>query len=217
MALEFIVKRSKKPVYPDKTFINLAVADKGNQSTVRSLVLFAVALVAILLFAKFGVVDVLGAVAESESRVAAAQADLTALEEANADFAELQERYAAYAVTSMTEEERALADRGAVLDLLQSTVANVADLQSVKVSDNTVLLQFSNTSLEDVSRVVASLESSDLVAGVTMSTARTDRNDDVVSTVTVLLNGASATAADTMSDVQDAMDEAQAPSDGTGV
>ena len=61
MALEMTLKRSKKPVYPTKTTINLAVDDKGENKMARNLVLFAVALVLIALFAKFAVVDVMAA------------------------------------------------------------------------------------------------------------------------------------------------------------
>ena len=180
MALEMTLKRSKKPVYPTKTTINLAVDDKGENKMARNLVLFAVALVLIALFAKFAVVDVMAAASAASGKVAAAQSQLSALEAANADYDELQERYAAFTVNSLSDVEKALADRGAILDLLQGTVANMAELQSVNVTGNTVMLQFANTSLQDVSRVVASLEGSDLVANVSMSTAKTDRNDEVV-------------------------------------
>ena len=195
MALEMTLKRSKKPVYPTKTTINLAVDDKGENKMARNLVLFAVALVLIALFAKFAVVDVMAADSAASGKVAAAQSQLSALEAANADYDELQERYAAFTVNSLSDVEKALADRGAILDLLQGTVANMAELQSVNVTGNTVMLQFANTSLQDVSRVVASLEGSDLVANVSMSTAKTDRNDEVVSTITVTLAGADMLAA----------------------
>ncbi|MDJ1649918.1 MULTISPECIES: hypothetical protein [Gordonibacter] len=205
MALELTLKRSKKPVYPTKTTINLAEDDQRGNNT-RSLVLFVVALIAIALFAKFAVIDVMGAANASLAKVATAQSQLSALEEANADYPELQERYAAFAVNSLSDEERALADRGAILELLQGTVANMAELQSVSVTGNTLMLQFANTSLEDVSRVVASLESSDLVANVSMSTAKTDRNDEVVSTITVTLKGEGQDVSEALA----AMDEAVA-------
>lgn len=205
MALELTLKRSKKPVYPTKTTINLAEDDQRGNNT-RSLVLFVVALIAIALFAKFAVIDVMGAANASLAKVTTAQSQLSALEEANADYPELQERYAAFALNSLSDEERALADRGAILELLQGTVANMAELQSVSVTGNTLMLQFANTSLEDVSRVVASLESSDLVANVSMSTAKTDRNDEVVSTITVTLKGEGQDVSEALA----AMDEAVA-------
>ena len=68
MALEMTLKRSKKPVYPTKTTINLAVDDKGENKLARNLVLFAVALVLIALFAKFAVVDVMAAASAASGR-----------------------------------------------------------------------------------------------------------------------------------------------------
>lgn len=189
MAIEIDFKRNKKPVYPTKTSINLVTCNQQPRNVGRNLGLFALAMVGVLLFAKFGVVDFIGAASAASGKVAAAQAQLTELQAANADFQELQEQYAAFAVNNLTDEEKVLADRGEVLALLANTVANSADLQSVQISGNTVQLQFANTSLDDVSRVVASLENEELVAGVSMSTAKTDKNDDVVSTVTIALKG----------------------------
>lgn len=189
MAFELELKRSKKPVYPTKTSINLVTSNQPPRNVGRNVALFALAMVGVLAFAKFGVVDVMAAAQSATGKVASAQAELSALQAANADFADLEEQYAAFAVNSLTEEERGLADRGEVLDLLSSTVAGAADLQSVSISGNTVQLQFSNTSLDDVSRVVATLEDEELVAAVSMSTAKTDKYDDVVSTVTIMLRG----------------------------
>ena len=53
----------------------------------------------------------------ASGKVAAAQSQLFALEAANADYDELQERYAAFTVNSLSDVEKALADRGAILDL----------------------------------------------------------------------------------------------------
>lgn len=84
----------------------------------------------------------MAAASAASGKVAAAQSQLSALEAANADYDELQERYAAFTVNSLSDVEKALADRGAILDLLQGTVANMAELQSVNVTGNTVMLQF---------------------------------------------------------------------------
>lgn len=195
MALELDLKRGKKPQYPVKTTINLAHCNQAPQNLARTVVLFAVAMVAVLLFSKFAVMDVLGAASASVSKAAAAEAQLASLVQGNADYPDLQQRYDEFAVSGLSDEESALVDRGAVLGLLQSTVMQSADLQAVSVSGNSVKLQLVNASLEDVSRVVASLESNSLVASVNVATAKTDKNDDVVSTVTVLLSSADVASA----------------------
>lgn len=58
MALE--LTRAKKPVYPTKTTINLAESNQAPRHLGRDLALFVLALVVIALFAKFGVIDVMG-------------------------------------------------------------------------------------------------------------------------------------------------------------
>lgn len=188
MALE--LTRAKKPVYPTKTTINLAESNQAPRHLGRDLALFVLALMVIALFAKFGVIDVMGAASAASAKVTSAQAQLDDLEAGNADYSALQERYDSFAVNSLTAEELSLSDRKDVLALLENTVASTADLQTVVISGNVVELQFANASLDDVSRVVASLESDPLVAGVSVSTAKTDKHDDVVSTVTILLMGA---------------------------
>lgn len=188
MALEMTLKRPKKAVYPTKNTINLVACDEKPVRTKRDIIIFVVAMVAVLLFAKFGVVDVMGSAMSASSKVASAQAQLTALQQGNADYSKLQEQYATYTVNSLSDDEKSLTDRAAILNLLQDSVASSANLKSVTISANTVLLQFSNTSLQDVSNVVDSLDKNPLVSNVAMSTAKTDKNDDVVSTVTITLN-----------------------------
>ncbi len=187
MALEFELKRTKKPQYPTKTTINLANCNQHSQNVVRSVALFAVAMVAVLLFSKFAVVDVMGAASASAAKADAAQAQLSALEASNADFNELQQRYDGYAANNLSDEEKSLVDRQSVLALLESTVLQTADLRAVQLSGNIVQLRLANPSLEDVSGVVASLEGNNLVSNVNVSTAKTDKNDDVISTIVITL------------------------------
>lgn len=189
MPLNLLSQKDKKPVYPTKTTINLLTVDHAAQSRGRDIALFVVALVLIAAFAKFGVADVLSDAAASAGKLSDAQAQLSQLEAGNADYALLQDEYAAYTKTGMTEEEQTYADRSDVLAVLQDTVENAASLQMVTVKGNAVSLQFTSTTLDDASNVVAALEDNPLVQSVSMSTARTDKNNDVVSTVTVILVG----------------------------
>jgi len=197
MALELTMKRQKKSVYPTKTTINLMPGNQMTKNAGRDIALFIIGLVLIGLFMKFGVIDVLTDAARSTGKLATAQAQLAELEQENSDYSALQAEYAKYAQTGLTDEEQTYANRGQILSLLGTTVESTASLQSVTVKGNTISLQFTNTSLEDVSKVVASLESSPIVSSVSMSTAKTDKTGDVVSTVTVTLVSATSTVATT--------------------
>ena len=137
----------------------------------------------------------MGAASQAESRVSAAQAQLSTLQAANADYNEVQAEYDKIGVSGLSEDERALADRGDVIELIENTASQLGSLQAVRVSGNTMELQFSDRTLHDVSRLMQVLESKDIVAGVSVSMAKTDEKTDVVSVVTVTLQPQSASAA----------------------
>ena len=189
------LKGSKGSQYPSKTSINLAMADDSTQFTPRTAVMLVLVLLFAVVFCKFAVIDVMGAASQAESRVSAAQAQLSALQAANADYNEVQAAYDKIGVSGLSADERALADRGDVIELIENTASQLGSLQAVRVSGNTMELQFSDRSLHDVSRLMQVLESKDIVAGVSVSMAKTDEKTDVVSVVTVTLQPQSASAA----------------------
>ena len=189
------LKGSKGSQYPSKTSINLAMADDSTQFTPRTAVMLVLVLLFAVVFCKFAVIDVMGAASQAESRVSAAQAQLSALQAANADYNEVQAAYDKIGVSGLSADERALADRGDVIELIEKTASQLGSLQAVRVSGNTMELQFSDRSLHDVSRLMQVLESKDIVAGVSVSMAMTDEKTDVVSVVTVTLQPQSASAA----------------------
>ena len=189
------LKGSKGSQYPSKTSINLAMADDSTQFTPRTAVMLVLVLLFAVVFCKFAVIDVMGAASQAESRVSAAQSQLSALQAANADYNEVQAAYDKIGVSGLSADERALADRGDVIELIEKTASQLGSLQAVRVSGNTMELQFSDRSLHDVSRLMQVLESKDIVAGVSVSMAKTDEKTDVVSVVTVTLQPQSASAA----------------------
>ena len=189
------LKGSKGSQYPSKTSINLVVTDDSTQFTPRTAVMLVLVLLFAAVFCKFAVIDVMGAASQAESRVSAAQAQLSTLQAANADYNEVQAEYDQIGVSGLSEDERALADRGDVIELIENTASQLGSLQAVRVSGNTMELQFSDRTLHDVSRLMQVLESKDIVAGVSVSMAKTDEKTDVVSVVTVTLQPQSASAA----------------------
>lgn len=181
------LKGSKAAQYPSKTSINLVVTDTSTEFTPRTAVMLVFVLVLAVLFCKFAVIDVMGAASQAESRVSAAQSQLATLQASNADYDQVQAEYDKIGVSGLTETERGLADREQVIKLLENTAAQLGYLQAVRVSGNTVELQFSDKSLNDVSRLMQTLEDKDIVASVSVSMAKTDDKSDVVSVVTVVL------------------------------
>lgn len=181
---------SKKTVYPSKTTINLVNADTARGNLVLQVALFLVVLALIGIFAKFAVVDPLAGALDSSSQVAVAQAQLDELTAANADYAELNQKYARYVVTGLTEEELSLADRDTVLDLLEQKVVNVGYLSSLKVAGNTATVTCLGVPLDQISRLVESLETDERVSHVTVSTAQGENDAGTSATIEITFKGA---------------------------
>lgn len=198
--------KNKKTVYPAKTTINLVSADAARGNLVLQLALFLIVLVLVGIFAKFAVVDPLASALNSNSQVGAAQARLDELTAANANYAELNQKYARYVVTGLTEEELNLADRDLVLDLLEQKVVHVGYLSSLKVVGNIATVTCLGVPLDQVSSLVESLETDERVSHVTVSTAQGENDSGTSATIQITFEG-----------TVDAADEAAAGDDAEAV
>lgn len=181
--------RHGKAVYPTKTAINLVRQDKTRSMLLTELALFVIVVALIGVFGKFAVVDPLADGMSSSADVAAAQAHLDQLTAENADYAELDDTYARYIVTGLTEEELNLANRNELLDLIQANLMSVGYLSSLKVAGNVVSATSLGADLTAVSQLVETLEGDSRVAHVTVSTAQGTDNT-TSATIEVTMKGA---------------------------
>lgn len=192
--------RGKKAEYPTKTTINLVSQEAVRGNNAVQIALFVIAVVLIAIFAKFAVADPLASSLNSSADVAAAQQRLAALEAENADYAAVNERYARYVVTGLTEEEQALADRNTLIDLVESKIMGVGYLQSIKVVGNQITATSVGVDLTEVSRMVESLETDKRVSHVTVSTAQGENDAGTKATIEVTLKSALETDAEALMD-----------------
>lgn len=183
-------KRSKAPIYPTKTTINLVDTEKSRGNLAVQLALFAIALVLVGIFAKFAVVDPLANSMASSNDVAAAQARLDVLTTENADYAELNAQYDRYVVPGLSDDERSLTDRDTVLDLLQQKVMQVGHLSSLRVVGNTATATCLGADLTQVSALVEDLEGDSRVSHVTVSTAQGENDSSTSATIKIVFKGA---------------------------
>lgn len=193
---KFKVARHKiaggKVEYPTKTTINLASVEvESALSTPVTVGLFAVCMVAILLFAKFGVVDLLTASSKASGELSSAQSTLTELQSANSTYAKLKEQLESYSAPGMTNDEKTYANREHAL-LVASSVSNLgSQLVSVSLSGNTMLIQIEDSNLDTVSKTVQKLNNLKWVESATPNTAQTNEDSNkVTSTITVQLTPA---------------------------
>lgn len=166
-----------KAKYPEKTSINLVIREEqGNP--VLQIALFALFLVAVLLFAKFGVADRIAAASEAERIYSQELSQLNALKEYNTDYTEVRDEYSRYSNGYLNEEEKALLDRMEVLSLLEDEIMPYGDVQNINVTGAVLTVTISKVTLNTVSSIVESLQRNEQVAYVTVSTAATGENED---------------------------------------
>lgn len=177
----------KKQVYPVKKRINLAKSEVSKRTTMLEVGLFVVFAILLGIGAKFAVIDPLMDARLSSHEVMQAQKQLDDLLAANSDYSELTDTYSRYVVSNMTEQEQRLVSRDDLLDLLKTKVLGTTYLSSVKVTDNSLVINCAGVGLQEVAGLVQSLETDTRVAHVTVSTAQSNEGKSSSATIEVLM------------------------------
>ena len=183
---------------PSKRTINLASLGEKPMNMAIAVPAVVLIVVAAVLFSKFLVIDRLAEVAAAQRQVAELRAQLDAGYEELAGFDELNELYAHYTYSGMTQEELTRTDRAEVLDLIQRVVIPRVELGEWSLTGNQLSLSVTGVSLQDINLLVQELEEDGLVNYCSVTTAvRNDYvwvngelidDDDVNARVVVYLN-----------------------------
>lgn len=189
------------PVYPTKTSINLAqVEEETTAPTPVVVTVFVIAMVGILAFAKFGVVDMLARASEATGEVAALQSQIAELQDASKDYAELKAELERYSAPGMTEDEATYANREHAIEVAEAVAGLGSQLQSISMTGNTLQIQMVDTNLATVSDVVAKIKKIKWVASVQPNTAaNTEDSKKITATITVGLVPAATAGTDSSS------------------
>lgn len=159
---------------PTKTSINFAVV--GVKRTRWWLVILVAILIlaAAAAVAKFLVLDRLAEVSAAENEAADMRNQLSACYDRIEEYGELNEIYAHYTYSGMTEEELARVDRAAVMDLLQRVVFPRTDVTSWDLSGNQLAMNIEGKTLQDINLTVEKLMEDELVDYCEINNATTD-------------------------------------------
>jgi hypothetical protein len=197
----------KKEKYPSKRSINLAGVDEDSHKTARTWGWFAIYLVCLALFVRFGVYGPIQKIYELENTYNQDVASLETLQEANSNYEEVRKEYSHYGNGYLNDEESVLQDRMDMLEVVETQLLDQGALAGISISDNTAELTINSEKLGSLSTIVANLESSDIVSYVTVSSSADDEESSVMSTMTITFKDVgSDTASETTSDSTAAAD-----------
>ena len=159
---------------PTKPDINFALV--GVKHVRWWLLLLAIVLIAaaVACFAKFLVLDKLAEVTAAEHEAANAR---RAVAECNARieaYGELNDIYAHYTYSGMTEEELGRVDRTDVMDLLERVVFPRTHITEWALTGNQLSLTIEGSTLQEINETVQQLQEEDIVSFCEVHAATTD-------------------------------------------
>ena len=159
---------------PKKSTINFAQVGVKRFRWGVALPSLALVLVVAVLFGKFMVFDRLAAVTAAENEAAAVQAQIDASEANIEKYGKLNDVYAHYTYSGMTEEELNRVDRMQVLDLLERVVFPRTPAEQWQLNGNRLTLTIEGLTLQEINLTAQALLEDDLVSYCEVNTATTD-------------------------------------------
>ena len=159
---------------PTKQNINLAmVGVKRTRWWLVFVVLIAILLVAAVV-AKFLVLDRLAMVSAAQAEAEAVRAQIDAYNSKIEDYGELNDLYAHYTYSGMSEEERTRVQRVEVMDLMQRTVLQRTDVSHWELKGNQLTMTVEGNTLEDINATAQKLGDDPMVSYCQVNTAVSD-------------------------------------------
>lgn len=182
----------KKGKAPTKTFINIVAKKKQPFNLKKNLPLILVLVVVVLVVLKFTMFDRVAKIVVETNRVSAMQEELA---EANAKIGSMQEvddLYAHYTTSGMTEEELGRVDRVAAMKLIDKKFMKGNISKSWNLTGNVMTLKVNGPSLRELNQVAADLEQNAIVERCVIQSAnkKTADNGEVDVTFVIYLKKA---------------------------
>lgn len=176
---------------PEKTHMNLAVADQKTVELRRAVPVGILLLALVLAFAKFGVFDFVDHVHQKSSELSQQRAVLAGYEAQLADYDEVLSKCQSYEANDLTADGIAFSALDA-LKLVDETVAPMARIVAVDCEGGVISLNLGGISLDETGSLVNALYARPEVANVSVSSAATGRGaaDETTVAMTITLQGA---------------------------
>lgn len=192
------VKASK---YPTKRTVNLAQRESHSRSTLT--LTLGLVLIVVLSFcvANFGVLRQLDRQRAAEDAYNTVHSQYTQMQQALADYDNVELQYRTYSRTWMQEEDSPFyipVDRLEVLDLLEGYLMPCGTVKTVLVEDDVAIITMSGMDLEQISAMFQRVQQQPIVKSASLTiaaTPRLSRTDLLDFSVTITLQPADKEAA----------------------
>lgn len=174
-------KASNAVKLPTKTRINLAKRESRKKDMITlgvGVVLIAGLSAAV---AKFAVIDQLDRLSQAEGAYNAVHVQYVAMQQAVADYPNVEERYRTYSRSWMLSGDTnglARVDRADVLDLVEARLLPYGRINTLSLRDSVMVVSMSGMNLSQISAMFERLQTEKIVASASLNMASTEEKDD---------------------------------------
>lgn len=174
-------KASNAMKLPTKTRINLAKRESRKKDMITlgvGIVLIAGLSAAV---AKFAVIDQLDRLSQAEGAYNAVHVQYVAMQQAVADYPNVEERYRTYSRSWMLSGDTnglARVDRAGVLDLVEARLLPYGRINTLSLRDSVMVVSMSGMNLSQISAMFEQLQTEKIVASASLNMASTEEKDD---------------------------------------
>lgn len=174
-------KASNAMKLPTKTRINLAKRESRKKDIITlgvGIVLIAGLSAAV---AKFAVIDQLDRLSQAEGAYNAVHVQYVAMQQAIADYPNVEERYRTYSRSWMLSGDTnglARVDRADVLDLVEARLLPYGRINTLSLRDSVMVVSMSGMNLSQISAMFERLQTEKIVASASLNMASTEEKDD---------------------------------------
>ncbi|MDO4197857.1 MAG: hypothetical protein Q4D13_02555 [Erysipelotrichaceae bacterium] len=176
--------KKKVDKYPSKKYVNLYQVEKQKLS--NEMIIGIVAFCILFgLFVKFAVIDRLALAIKSTSEVNKLQTQLVSLQRENENYEEVLKQYQHYYFDS-TYDDLKTVDAVKVLNMLDMKLYD-SNIVSVQFSGKILVVQISGIDLQGASGIITRLNESNMVDGVSVSTANSLYDENAVAMINMTI------------------------------
>lgn len=174
-------KASNAVKLPTKTRINLAKRESRKKDFITlgvGIVLIAGLSAAV---AKFAVIDQLDRLSQAEGAYNAVHVQYVAMQQAVADYPNVEERYRTYSRSWMLSGDTnglTRVDRADVLDLVEARLLPYGRINTLSLRDSVMVVSMSGMNLSQISAMFERLQTEKIVASASLNMASTEEKDD---------------------------------------
>lgn len=174
-------KASNAMKLPTKTRINLAKRESRKKDMITlgvGIVLIAGLSAAV---AKFAVIDQLDRLSQAEGAYNAVHVQYVAMQQAIADYPNVEERYRTYSRSWMLSGDTnglARVDRADVLDLVEARLLPYGRINTLSLRDSVMVVSMSGMNLSQISAMFERLQTEKIVDSASLNMASTEEKDD---------------------------------------